>query len=285
MPRGHVISDGRKVAALRGEADLTQWQLAKEAGYGLRTIGKIENGQPTGAGTLAAVATVLSRRLKRPVELGDLMQHTNGTAPLPCEKRLVEEAVKLLDLTRWQAVPPGSNGHAPENRVVLFDHYRFRELPPDLPVVTFQYGTMGKRIEGRCLTPATRSEWINLSGAPVPGEPPMRSTGQVRVRPEPSPRRNGWELQNRVEYVNAFLGPEREWFHTHIIYPTESMTMLLLFPEHKRAKAVQGVCKYRAEEPFEPTERQPIASPEGRFACWRIPSPQLGATYQLEWTW
>ena len=101
MPRGHVISDGRKVAALRGEADLTQWQLAKEAGYGLRTIGKIENGQPTGAGTLAAVATVLSRRLKRPVELGDLMQHTNGTALLPhgAEPRMVEEAVKFLDLT------------------------------------------------------------------------------------------------------------------------------------------------------------------------------------------
>ena len=32
MPRGHVISDGRKVAALRGEADLTQWQ----AGQGSR---------------------------------------------------------------------------------------------------------------------------------------------------------------------------------------------------------------------------------------------------------
>ena len=75
----------------------------------------------------------------------------------------------------------------PESRVVLFDHYRFRELPADLPVVTFQYGTMGKRIEGRCLTPSARSEWINLSGVPLPGEPPMRSAGLVRVRPEPEP--------------------------------------------------------------------------------------------------
>ena len=62
------------------------------------------------------------------------------------------------------------------------------------------------------------------------------------------------------------------------------MTFLLLFPEHKH-KEVRGVCKHCPEEPFALTERQPVASPEGRFACWRIPSPQLGATYQLEWTW
>ncbi len=190
--------------------------------------------------------------------------------------RLVEEAVKLLDLSQWQAVPPGSNGHGPESRVVLFDHYRFRELPPELPVVTFQYGTMGKRIEGRCLTPAARSEWASLSGAALVGEPPMRSACQVRVRPEPFAQHDGWDLQNRVEYVNAFLGPEKEWFHTHIIYPTESLTVLLLFPEHKRARAVQGVCKHTLEEPFAPTSRQPIASPEGRFACWRVPGPATG---------
>ena len=76
-----------------------------------------------------------------------------------------------------------------------------------------------------------------------------------------------------------------EWFHTHVIYPTECMTLLLLFPEHKRAKGVQGVCKYRPEDPFTLVERQPVVSPEGRFACWRAPCRQLGATYQLEWTW
>jgi DNA-binding XRE family transcriptional regulator len=36
------------VAKLRGEADLTQCQLAESAGFGLRTIAKIEGGRPTG---------------------------------------------------------------------------------------------------------------------------------------------------------------------------------------------------------------------------------------------
>lgn len=284
MPRGHVISDGRKVAALRGEADLTQWQLAKEAGYGLRTIGKIENGQPTGACTLSAVATVLTRRLKRPIELTDLMRRETGFAP-PEERRLVEEAVKFLDLSQWRPVPPGLNGHAPEHRVVLFDHYRFRELPPELPVVTLHYGTTGKRVEGRCLTPTARSEWVSLSSATFPGEPPMRSACQVQVRPESVPHRNAWELQNRVEYVNAFFDLEHERFHTNILYPTESLSVLVLFPEHKRARMVRGVCKHYVDEPFVPIPRQPVVSPEGHFACWRVPSPLLGATYQLEWTW
>lgn len=169
MPRGHVISNGRKVAALRGEADLTQSQLAREAGYGLRTIGKIENGQPTGAATLAAVATVLGRRLQRPIRLADLMQPSDD---LPGEARLIEEAVKFLDPAAPQSAPP-----------------------------------------------------------------------------------------------------------------TDGLTVLLLFPEHMRARAVQGVCKPRPEEPFSPTDRQPMISPEGRLACWRVPAPQRGATYQLEWTW
>ena len=78
MPRGHVLPDGDRIATLRGEADLTQWQLASESGYGLRTIGKIEDGQPTGASTLSAVATVLSRRLKRPVGMGDLIRRPGG---------------------------------------------------------------------------------------------------------------------------------------------------------------------------------------------------------------
>jgi DNA-binding XRE family transcriptional regulator len=61
------------VAKLRGEADLTQGQLAELAGFGLRTISKIEAGRPTGAATLSAIATVLGRRLERRVEVGDLL--------------------------------------------------------------------------------------------------------------------------------------------------------------------------------------------------------------------
>src|SRR5262249_13770568 len=107
MPRGHVMPDGGKVARLRGEAGLTQVDLAELAGFGLRTIGKIEGGRRTVATTLAAVATVLGHKLQRRVALGDLLLQAGGVPegtalaagpPGP----VVAENVKVLDLRRWQ---------------------------------------------------------------------------------------------------------------------------------------------------------------------------------------
>src|SRR5580704_18597110 len=71
MPRGHVFPDFRWIAHLRGEAGLTQDEVALRSGYGRRTISKIENGKPTTAPTLSAIATVLARSLGREVTLYD----------------------------------------------------------------------------------------------------------------------------------------------------------------------------------------------------------------------
>src|SRR5262245_42515662 len=98
MPRGNVTPDGRRLAALRGEAGLTQQEMALQARFGLRTISKIEAGRPTSAATLDALATVLARRLGRPVRLDELMHH-GGAGSGPGETGLaVAERVKVLDL-------------------------------------------------------------------------------------------------------------------------------------------------------------------------------------------
>src|SRR6185437_9516977 len=100
MPRGHVLPDGASIAALRGEAGLTQDELAQRAGYGLRTIGNVEGGRPTTATTLAAIATVLGDGLGRPVPLADVLRrrdferHTDGAAGGVAFR----ENIKLLEL-------------------------------------------------------------------------------------------------------------------------------------------------------------------------------------------
>ncbi|HEX4129840.1 MAG TPA: helix-turn-helix transcriptional regulator [Pirellulales bacterium] len=93
MPRGHVFPAGHVVAVLRGEAGLTQDELAMRAGYGLRTIGKIESSQPTTSPTLAAVATVLSDTLGREVQLADLL-----SPQLAVTRDFVGEHVQWLEL-------------------------------------------------------------------------------------------------------------------------------------------------------------------------------------------
>ena len=80
MPRGHVFPDFRWIAHLRGEAGLTQDDMAMRSGFGRRTISKIENGKPTTAPTLVAIASVLSRSLGRDVTLTDLISAPGGQA-------------------------------------------------------------------------------------------------------------------------------------------------------------------------------------------------------------
>ncbi|HWB00462.1 MAG TPA: helix-turn-helix transcriptional regulator [Pirellulales bacterium] len=100
MPRGHVFPDGHAVAVLRGEAGLTQDELAMRAGYGLRTIGKIESSQPTTSPTLAAVATVLSDSLGRSVRLCDLLSHADEAT----HAASVVDHVQWLELAATSAV-------------------------------------------------------------------------------------------------------------------------------------------------------------------------------------
>jgi len=279
MPRAHVLPDGNQVAALRGEADLTQWELACEAGYGLRTIGKIEHGQATAARTLSAVATVLSRRLKRPVALGDLLRRQaerNGNHHVMLEEGLlVDEAVQFLDLSRLRPARPGQ-----ESRAILHDHFSFRRLPEQLTTLAFYYATVGDRIEGRCESHAQSSAWRDISHA---GKSAMNASYQLDVRLA-SPLEAAY-VENRLEYVNAFAGNEEEWFHTHVVYPTLCLTIVLLFSDVKRCRSVKGLCRHHPVAPFDAAADQPIVMADGRMVHWRIRTPEVGASYQMEWQW
>lgn len=288
MPRGHVLPDGDRIAGLRGEADLTQWQLASESGYGLRTIGKIEDGQPTGASTLSAVATVLARRLKRPVGLGDLIRRPEGEGTgcttcgghLPC---VVRQGVKLLDLTGW--LPASRNGQAVESRVVLDDQYHFRRVASSVRTLQFYYATPGPRMCGKSLTHPEEFQWQALERGETRsgGESHLNIAYRMRLKLEKGGE--DIEVHNRLEYVNAFTDERREWFHTHVVLPTEALTIVALFPEEKRCRFARGVSKMHPAEPLDTTEEQPVVLSSGRLALWSLTAPQQGGTYQLEWQW
>jgi hypothetical protein len=284
MPRGHVLPDGERIAALRGEADLTQWQLAGEAGYGLRTIGKIEDGQPTGAGTLSAVATVLSRRLKRSVSLGDLIRRPGEgacceccAAQAPC---IVQEGVKSLDLRAWH--PVSGNGNGTESRAVLNDHYRFRRVAPDLASFQFHYTSDGPRIEGTCLSHPEGYEWQLVESKTKEG---LQANIAYRMRVQREKEDGGQEVHNQITYLNAFRDGRCEWFRTHVVFPTEALSVLALFPEVKRCRSVRGVIRRHPAEPFQETREVPLLFQSGEIVFWRLTTPQQGDTYQLEWEW
>ncbi len=146
MPRGHVLPDRDTVAMLRGEAGLTQQNLADRTGYGVRTISKIESGQPTSSSALAAIAIVLAESLGRPIQLVDLVCQRPGASPglhAPGGAMLVAENIKLLEL-RSLASSSASTATGSRPRSVLIDTFRLRYLPANLGEIDFHYAAMGK---------------------------------------------------------------------------------------------------------------------------------------------
>jgi len=286
MPRAHVIANGRKVTVLRGEAGLTQADLAAQAGFGLRTIGKLENGQPTSALTLSAVATVLSRKLNRMLSLGDLLLRPaeTGQVDSPGLRRgltgsenefLIAEQIKVLDLRRWRSDR--------ENPVELIDHHRFQRLPVGVREISFHYGTTGTALRGKCLSHPDRYEWAPVT--PNGRYPRLNLACVLRLRLAGASGPAGCDIQNTIEYLDGFGGADREWFQAPITYPTESLTLLLLFPDRKPFQTMRGLSQRRSSEPFRTLHQHPIEMQGGRLACWRISEPRVGEMYRIEWEW
>jgi transcriptional regulator with XRE-family HTH domain len=279
MPRAHVVPDGTKLTALRGEADLTQLELARQAGYGLRTIGKIENGQPTGARTLSAAATVLSRRLGRAISLTDLLKRPSGAgsgaADRLDEAGLVHEMVRFLDLSNRSAQRI-SNGRPQEQRALLVDHFRFERLPARRPTLCFPYVGLGDRAYGECLSHPGQCRWQASAELPAAGGKPRRGYC-LQVDISSSTDVLAPMICNGIEYFGAFTGETGDALEVPVGWPTEGLTVLVLFPPSRPCRSARG----RPDG----TPVQPLIMPGGRLVHWRVNSPPAGTTYRLEWEW
>ena len=146
MPRGHVLPDRDTIATLRGEAGHDATASGRAAGYGVRTISKIEGGQPTSSSTLAAIAIVLAESLRRPVHLVDLIcqpQAASRGMHSPGGAMIVAENIKLLDLAKPAHSSSARIARQFSSRAVLVDTFRLRYLPANLGEIEFYYATSG----------------------------------------------------------------------------------------------------------------------------------------------
>ncbi|HEX4142940.1 MAG TPA: helix-turn-helix transcriptional regulator [Pirellulales bacterium] len=289
MPRGHVLPDRDTIAALRGEAGMTQQNLAERAGYGVRTISKIESGQPTNSSTLAAIAIVLAESLRRPIHLVDLIcQPRDASRGMhsPGGTMIVAENIKLLDLeTQAHATSEKSPASAP-SRAVLIDTFRLRYLPADLGEIDFYYATSGKALSARSLSHPEEAHWgaadrqhermLSRCGLP--------ETHVLRIGLKGAAKFRRLLVQNQVEYVGAFDQPGQQQFYVHIVYPTDCLTLLVRFPADRSYSALRGRCRRSPGGPAFAAAEQPIDLSAGRLAYWRVMAPTPGETYELGWS-
>jgi hypothetical protein len=141
-------------------------------------------------------------------------------------------------------------------------------------------------LRGQSLSHPGWAEWREASDVGASGEEAthLKRCFALRVELDKMGEAAG-EFQNRVEYMDGFSGHEAEWFHTHILYATESLTLVVLFPPHKPFRTVRGLSRQHPAAPFAATPEQPVGIPDGELAYWRLASPQIGEMYQIEWSW
>jgi hypothetical protein len=196
-----------------------------------------------------------------------------------------EETVKILDMRNQS---PVVEGQAHENRVVLIDHYKLRKLGSE-PEVVFKYATTGRGMEGSCVSHYMMQKWIDKTENSVKlgDDKHLKKRYEIHLNVREVGKDQIIYVHNAVTYFNAFDGQDREWFHTHVNFPTKSLTIILLFPDAQRCNAITGyeeVGKNEARE-IDPEKGLPIIVDDGKLAYWRIPNPLFGAEYQLEWEW
>lgn len=282
MPRGHVLPDGASVAALRGEAGLTQDELAERAGYGLRTIGNVEGGRRTTAATLTAIATVLAGCLGRPVQLSDLLVRRRED-PETVGGVIIQQNIRLLELPATRIGADNSRWQ-PTAAAVLTDTVWLRQCPADTEELMFYYPATA--VEGRSLSHHRNAVW--LSSADTTRADRGNRAPQDRLRAlllqVPGLPREGMVVQNQVELATGFMRPHEKMIQSHVAYTTDSLTMLVKFPEQEPFRSLQGMWRHRAEGPLLPVAEKPLDIASGSLAFWHISAPRTGAVYQLNWT-
>jgi len=254
--------------------------------FGLFTsTGLFEYGGYTIGGTFVGflgTVTVLTR----------LYLQAGGTLIDPKERAdanfSVENTTKFLDL-RPYAHASATTGDPV--RVAAYDWYEGVTKETDQEsVLTFSYATTGRELIGESES-HSNAGWVDKTAAQHrPGEDAHLSPLAHRYDLEVGLTRlavgEQTQILNKVVFVDAFEGPDKEWFHTHIDYPTGALTIVLVFPDDRVCRTVTGFSKASSRKHYEEvTHGRPLLLEDGKIVSWRILKPELGVEYQLEWTW
>lgn len=200
-----------------------------------------------------------------------------------------EETVKILDLRNQKPVSPECEDKSSPNRVVLIDHYKLRKLADESEVV-FKYATLGSGMEGSCVSQYLTHKWIDKTAEAMHlgDDKHLKKQYEIHLNVKEVAKNAIIYVHNAVTYIHAFDGREKEWFHSHINFPTKSLTIILLFPEAQRCQGIKGFEEVGKNERREIDDKErgtPIIVDDGKLAYWRIPNPLFGGEYQLEWEW
>jgi hypothetical protein len=198
-----------------------------------------------------------------------------------------EDTLKIVDFRSRKQLTEDEKLSKPESKVIEIEHYKLRKLT-DSPRIIFKYATTGFGMEGQCITHPHDYEWADITqtGVGTGEDSHLKKRYEMRLNLEHLAKKEATYVRNRITFINAFQGKEKEWFHTHIDIPTPSITIVLLFSDDKPCKKIKGLYKV-GRQPFVEIAfgNEPIRFQDEKIVYWRIDGPKLGVAYQLEWEW
>jgi hypothetical protein len=192
----------------------------------------------------------------------------------------VAEQIKVLDLRKWT-----ENGRGPSRGGISQDQLRFGSLPPGFPELICHYATVGERASGTCLSHPRGSKWLEVKDLPnsLKRSAKVKRCFALHARLDASP--SSMDLLNEVVFDDGFEDASKGWFHSHVAWPTESLSLVILFSKHKPCQEIRALRQRHAGDAFMPAAAQPFSSFGGEMVYWRKASPVIGELYQLEWEW
>ena len=199
----------------------------------------------------------------------------------------MKDVFKLIDLRERKQLPEDEKLKKPTSKVVLINNLRIERLKEKPRKIIFRLATTGYGIEGESVTHPENFSWTNVTKreAGLGEDLHLKKRYEMHVDLNDLAVEESTFIKNKFTYINAFQGIDREWFQTHILFPTQSLTFVLLFPSDKPCKKIWGRYKLETEGFQDYSISKPTRILNDRVVYWKINKPEIGFTYQMEWEW
>ena len=178
---------------------------------------------------------------------------------------------------------PGPGKRIIRSQAVLINTYSLQFFDEGLTEIGFSYATFGSSMSGRSLSHPDagrkrgRHDTPAVSRCGCEAEDPVMRLMLSYTHDRPL------VVQNEIEYEQAFRQPDQQRFYADVVYPTESLSMLIHFPADRRFATLIGRCRRRSSDAWTPAGKAPISLSPGRVAYWHVENPAVGDRYELAW--
>ena len=278
--RGFLVN-GQHLTELYQRRGWSQQDFADKAGLDVRTIAKVRRGGSCDASTLQRIAQTLAVEPDSLIHSATTFEPTESNSDL--NRSMINEELKIVQA--WKIIDlkhPNKHGDVPCG--IIWERYRIAKRTEACPSIAFPYLTWGDEIA--CLQKPEDAKWRRVPVEPgdiVHSDKHWEISTQLPAGPAGTQFEFG---PIQLQFVNAFHGPNQQWWQLRIAYEIESLIVQVLFSEDQPCKQIEGTWAMPGQRKFTSLpSNDPHLLTDGSIASWHLSRPSIGSYFKLSWTW